>query len=48
MKCAMSKGLFSGFDCGHSSIFSHLQYADDTLLVGNASFGNMWVIKAVL
>lgn len=41
--------MFDGFkfgDQGHS--FSHLQFADDTLIVGDSSVQNLWVIKSIL
>lgn len=39
---------FSGFDFGQSCSFYLLQYADDTLLVGKASYHNLWDLKAIL
>lgn len=48
MRSAVAKGIFSGFNYGHSGSASYLQYADDTLLLGEVSFDNMWVVKEVL
>jgi hypothetical protein len=42
-------GLFKGFKiCGDGPIISHLQYADDTLCIGEASIENLWTLKAIL
>lgn len=41
-------GRFIGFEYDTSRSFSHLQYADDTLLLGTASFHNLWTMKVVL
>lgn len=46
---AVSDGLFKGFVFGEDNVvISHLQYADDSLLVGEASMQNVWVLKAIL
>jgi hypothetical protein len=29
-------------------VVSHLQYADDTLYIGEASVDNLWALKAIL
>jgi hypothetical protein len=49
MKRAVDLGRFSGykFDEG-DECFSHLQYADDTLIIGRKGWGNIRVIKANL
>ncbi|WJX93090.1 hypothetical protein P8452_74658 [Trifolium repens] len=39
------KGLFVGGDPVH---VSHLQYADDTICIGEASVENLWSLKAIL
>jgi hypothetical protein len=46
----LDKGLFySSFKVGNTSLsVSHLQYADDTLFIGEASMGNLWSLKAIL
>lgn len=49
IKNALSTGKFTGFKVGSSEVMiSHLQYADDTILVGEATKQNLWVMKAVL
>lgn len=40
-------GSFEGYKVGDTSI-SHLQFADDTLLVGKKSSVNIWSIKALM
>ncbi|GAU10246.1 hypothetical protein TSUD_418780 [Trifolium subterraneum] len=49
MRRAVDMNLFKGFSMGrnHVVIF-HLQYADDTLCIGEASVENLWTIKAIL
>lgn len=44
----MQLGRFSGFEYDSEGSMSLLQYADDTLLVGKATFDNLWALKAVL
>lgn len=49
MKNAVSKGLFKACKLGKEGTeVSILQYADDTLLVEEATRENLWVMKAVL
>lgn len=49
MKNAVSKGMFKGCKIGIERLeMSNLQYADDTLLVGEVSWENLWVMKVVL
>jgi hypothetical protein len=49
MREAVSMGLYRGFAVGGSSVaISHLQYADDTLCIGEASVENLWALKAIL
>jgi hypothetical protein len=49
MKRAVDLNRFRGFRVGNSDVvISHLQYADDTLCVGQATVENLWVLKAVL
>lgn len=46
---ALSFGKFKGFKFGSSKvIISHLQYVDDTILVGEACDVNFWTMKAIL
>jgi hypothetical protein len=49
MRSAMDKNLFKGFSVGSEGLeVSHLQYADDTLCIGEASMENLWTLKAIL
>jgi hypothetical protein len=49
MNRAVEVGLFKGFAIRNSGlVISHLQYADDTLCIGEASVDNLWALKAVL
>lgn len=49
IRSAISLGKFKGFRVGRSDVvISHLQYADDTLLIGEASYDNPWVMKSTL
>jgi hypothetical protein len=41
--------LFKGFSIGSDGpSISHLQYADDTLCIGEASVDNLWSMKVLL
>jgi hypothetical protein len=49
MKKAVEINRFKGFQVGHNGLsISHLQYADDTLCIGEASVQNLWALKAIL
>jgi hypothetical protein len=49
MKKAVELNKFTGFQIGNSGLsVSHLQYADDTLCIGEASISNLWCLKAIL
>ncbi|KAK2387063.1 hypothetical protein QL285_060888 [Trifolium repens] len=49
MKRAVEMHRFKGFQIGRNGpVISHLQYADDTLCIGEASIQNLWTLKAVL
>jgi hypothetical protein len=49
MKRAVELNRFRGFKVGASNVvISHLQYADDTICVGEASIDNLWTLKAIL
>jgi hypothetical protein len=49
MRGAVEKNLFKGFGVGPENlIVSHLQYADDTLCIGEATMENLWTLKAIL
>jgi hypothetical protein len=46
---AVELSLFKGFSVGRLPVvISHLQYADDTLCIGEASLENLWTLKAIL
>jgi hypothetical protein len=49
MKKAVEVNLFKGFSIGGEGVsISDLQYADDTLCIGDASVQNLWTIKSIL
>jgi hypothetical protein len=49
MRKAVEQGRFQPFKVGRSHLpISLLQYADDTLCIGEASVENLWTLKAVL
>lgn len=49
MRNAVNSNSFKGFDLGNNRIVvSHLQYADDTLCIGEATVDNLWTLKALL
>ncbi|GAU21871.1 hypothetical protein TSUD_33680 [Trifolium subterraneum] len=49
MRRAMHLNLFKDFTMGRSPVvISHLQYADDTLCIGEASVENLWTLKGIL
>jgi hypothetical protein len=49
MKKAVALNRFRGFRVGNSGLsISHLQYADDTLCIREASIENLWSLKAIL
>jgi hypothetical protein len=49
MRSAVEKNLFKGFSVGSEGLeISHLQYANDTLCIGEVSTENLWTIKAIL
>jgi hypothetical protein len=49
MKNAVELNRFKGFQVGNGGmVVSHLQYADDTLCIGEASVENLWSLKAIL
>ncbi|MCH88112.1 LINE-1 reverse transcriptase like [Trifolium medium] len=42
-------GMFKGFKVGNNGLFvPHLQYADDTIFLGEASVENLWTLKMIL
>ncbi|GAU29496.1 hypothetical protein TSUD_360410 [Trifolium subterraneum] len=49
MRRTVDLNLFKGFSLGRNPIaISHLQYAYDTLCIGEVSVENLWTIKAIL
>jgi hypothetical protein len=49
MKKAENLGRFKGSPIGRNPVvISHLQYADYTLCIGEASVENLWTLKAIL
>jgi hypothetical protein len=48
MHKAVALGFFRGFKVGPDVVVSHLQYADDTLFIGEACVENLWSMKAIL
>ncbi|GAU22757.1 hypothetical protein TSUD_129690 [Trifolium subterraneum] len=46
---AEERNLFTGFRVGNAGLsVSHLQYADDTFFIGEATVANLWTLKAIL
>jgi len=49
MTNAVNRNLFKGFEVKRGGlVISHLQYADDTLCIGEPTIENLWLLKAVL
>jgi hypothetical protein len=49
MKRAVELCRFRGFRFGNQgTVVSHLQYADDTLCIGEPTLDNLWALKAIL
>jgi len=50
MTSMVENNLFTGFGVGHanSAVVSHLQFADDTLLLGVKSWANVQALRAIL
>jgi hypothetical protein len=49
MRSAVARGRFQPFKVGRGGLpVSILQYADDTLCIGEASVENLWALKAIL
>ncbi|GKV47213.1 hypothetical protein SLEP1_g54131 [Rubroshorea leprosula] len=46
---AVSLGLFNGIEIGHRGMnVTHLQFADDSIVFGEASDENIWAVKSVM
>ncbi|XP_058766654.1 uncharacterized protein LOC131640260 [Vicia villosa] len=48
MHRAVVNGLFKEFSLGNNVSFSLLQFTDDTIIVGEATWSNLWNLKYVL
>jgi hypothetical protein len=49
MRKAVELNKFYGVQVGNNGLcVSHLQYADDTLCIGDASINNLWALKSIL
>jgi len=50
MKSLVAEGLFRGYHIGHQDTMqiSHLQFADDTLIIGEKSWANIRSMRATL
>ncbi|PNY11183.1 cysteine-rich receptor-like protein kinase [Trifolium pratense] len=49
MRKVVELDMFKGFSLGRTPVvISHLQYADDTLCIEEASVNNLWSLKAIL
>jgi len=49
MRNVVRHNLFEGFHFKWDGMeISHLQYANDTLCIGNPSIKNLWILKALL
>lgn len=44
----MKMGDYKGFKVNNAMEFQPLQFADDTVLIGEGSWDNLWCIKALL
>lgn len=46
---AEALGIFSGYEFPSGSVcLSHLKFIDNTLIIGDRSYKNVWVIKALM
>ncbi|GAU25113.1 hypothetical protein TSUD_274020 [Trifolium subterraneum] len=48
MRRAVDSGLFHGYKVSNNMSFHTLQFADDTIIVGEDNSDNLWTIKTVL
>jgi hypothetical protein len=45
---AVNNNIFHGYRVGNNVMFHTLQFADDTIIMGEGSWDNLWIIKTVL
>ncbi|PNX59439.1 cysteine-rich receptor-like protein kinase, partial [Trifolium pratense] len=48
MQKAVGNGIFHGYKISDELLFHTLQFADDTILIGEGNWDNLWSIKIVL
>ncbi|MCI73544.1 RNA-directed DNA polymerase (Reverse transcriptase), partial [Trifolium medium] len=48
MEAMVEHNLFTGYNVGELDSVSHLQFTDDTLLLGVKSWANVCALRAVL
>jgi len=48
MRSAVNLGLFKGFKVNDSLCYNMLQFADDTILLCEGNWDNLWTIKSIL
>jgi hypothetical protein len=48
MRKAVENNLFHGYKVSDNIMFHSLQFADDTIILGEGSWDNLWTIKTVL
>jgi hypothetical protein len=48
MRKAVDSNLFHGYKVSENILFHSLQFADDTILVGEGNWNNLWTIKTIL
>lgn len=49
VRSAEARGVYNGFKVGNfGTSISHLQYADDTLFLGQAIMANLWSLKTIM
>ncbi|KAK2374976.1 hypothetical protein QL285_075902 [Trifolium repens] len=48
MSTAVDNSLFNGYKVSNSILFHTLQFADNTIIVGEGNLDNLWTIKTML
>ncbi|MCI55214.1 RNA-directed DNA polymerase (Reverse transcriptase), partial [Trifolium medium] len=48
MEAMVEHNLFTGYNVGELAPVTHLQFTDDTLLIGTKSWANVCALRAVL